>query len=87
MNPDSTDPRRDTPIVSDEQPHARKAGPLHVAKIVFFGLLMIGKKATWDKGSTQVSPGQIVVGAIIGGIVLVVALLTLVRVVIGLATG
>lgn len=47
---------------------------------------MIGKKGAWEKGGARITPGQIVIGAIIAGIVLIAALLLLVRVVISLAT-
>jgi hypothetical protein len=67
----------------------RKAGLLQVAKTLFFGLLMIGKKATWEKDGdgARMTPGQIVAGAVIGGVLLVAALLVLVRTVLWFATG
>jgi hypothetical protein len=75
------DPRQDTP-----RP-LRRAGPLQVAKTVFFGLFAIGMKGTWEKEGVQVTPGQIVVAALIGGVLLVAVLITVVRVVLKLATG
>ena len=62
---------------------------LAVAKIMFFGLLMIGKKATWEKNGigTQVTVGQIVAGAIIGGFVVVALLVLLARIAVGFAVG
>jgi len=68
---------------------ARRAGVLQVARTLFFGLIMIGKKATWEKGGdgAQMTPAQIVVGALIGGVVLILGLLILVRLMINLATG
>ena len=75
----------------DAEPGSRPKGPglLAVAKIVFFGLLMIGKQSTWEKDGigAQATHGQIVAGAIIGGIVLVALLALLARVAVGLATG
>jgi len=67
----------------------RKAGLLQVVKTIFFGLLMIGKKETWEKGGdgARMTPGQIVAGAVIGGIVLIAVLLMIVRVVLRLASG
>lgn len=64
-------------------------GLLAVAKIIFFGLLMIGKKATWEKNGigAQATLGQIVAGAIIGGIVLVALLVLLARIAVGFAVG
>ena len=72
-----------------DKPPVRKAGVLQVAKTLFFVLLMIGKKKTWEQGGegARMTPAQIVVGAIIGGIVLIVLLITLVRVVLSVATG
>ena len=60
---------------------------LAVAKIIFFGLLMIGKKATWEKNGigAQVTPGQIAVGAIIGGVVVVALLVLLAQIAVGSA--
>jgi len=72
------------PIAS---PPAAKAGPLQVAGIVLSGLFMIGSRKTWNNEGTRVTPVQIVVGALIGGVVLIATLLTLVRVVLALATG
>ena len=77
------------PPSDGDKPPVRKAGVLQVAKILFFVLLMIGKKKTWEQGGegARMTPAQIVVGAIIGGIVLIVLLITLVRVVLSVATG
>lgn len=67
----------------------RRAGLLQVAKTVFFGLLMVGKKETWEKDGdgARMTPGQIVGGAIVGGMVVVAALIAIVRVVLRQATG
>lgn len=74
------DPEQDRPAP------VRRAGPLQVAKTLFFGLFAIGMKGTWEKDGVQVTPGQIVVGALIGGVVLVVVIIAVVRVVLRLAT-
>lgn len=74
------DPEQDRPAPK------RRAGPLQVAKTVFFGLFAIGMKGTWEKEGVQVTPGQIVVAALIGGVVLVAVIITIVRVVLKLAT-
>ncbi|MGQ0511875.1 MAG: hypothetical protein ACT4P9_14830 [Betaproteobacteria bacterium] len=62
----------------------RKAGLLQVAKTMFFVLLMIGKKETWEKGgdAARMTPGQLVAGAVIGGIVVIAALVALVQIVL-----
>lgn len=68
---------------------SKEAGLLAVAKIMFFGLLMVGKKATWEKDGVgaQLTPGQIVAGAIIGGLVVVALLVSVARIVVGFAAG
>lgn len=75
----------------DPKPESRpkKAGFPAVAKIMFFGLLMIGKKGTWenDGAGAQVTPAQIVVGAIIGGVIVVASLVLLARMVVRFAAG
>lgn len=75
----------------DPKPVSSAKGPglLAVARILFFGLLMIGKKSTWEKDGigAQATHGQIVAGAIIGGIVLVALLALLARIAVGLAAG
>lgn len=55
---------------------------------MFFGLLMIGKRSTWEHGGAAagMTSRQVVAGAIIGGIAVVVALVVLVRVVLSLAS-
>jgi hypothetical protein len=78
-----------TPEADEEERPARRAGLLQVARTIFFGLLMIGKKETWEKGGdgARMTPGQIVAGAVIGGIVVIAVLVTIVRVVLRLASG
>jgi hypothetical protein len=68
---------------------ANGTGLLAVARIIFSGLLMIGKNATWEKKGigAQVTFGQIVAGAIIGGIVLVALLVLLARIAVGFSVG
>ena len=75
------------PEPDGEKPPPRRAGVLQVAKTMFFGLLMIGKRSTWEQGGegARMTPGQIVAGAIIGGIVLIAVLLAIVRVALRLA--
>ena len=62
----------------------RPAGFFAVAKIMLSVLLMIGKKGTWEAGGAgaQLTPRQIVIGAVIGGLVVVASLILLVRIVI-----
>lgn len=63
--------------------HGKKAGIRQVAATIFFGLLMIGKKGTWEKDGATVTLPQVIVGAAIGFVVIVMGLVLLVR----LATG
>lgn len=72
---------------SQSEAKPRRAGPLQVAKTMFFGLFAIGMKGTLEKDGVKVTPGQIVVGAVIGGIVLVLTIVTISRVVLKLALG
>jgi hypothetical protein len=75
----------DPEVDLNAKPAPRRAGPLQVAKTMFFGLFAIGMKGTWEKEGTKVTPAQVVIGALIGGVLLVTLLITLARVVIRLA--
>ena len=81
------------PAVVDPEPPTtestppRRAGLLQVAKTMFFGLFAIGMKGTIEKDGVRVTPGQIVVGAVIGGIVLVLIIITVARIVLKFAMG
>jgi len=57
----------------------KKAGLLQVVSTIFWGLFMIGRKGTWEKDGAVVSMPQMVVGALVGGVVVVLILLALVR--------
>ncbi len=61
-----------------DQP-SKKAGLLQVAATIFWGLFMIGRKGTWEKDGAVVSLPQVVIGAVIGGVIVVLILLGLVR--------
>ena len=78
------DPSRDSAAAPTEQ-KSRRAGPLQVAKTMFFGLFAIGMKGTLEKDGAKVTPGQLVVGGILGGILLVVLIASLARFVIRMA--
>lgn len=64
-----------------EEPPAlpKKAGLLQVVSTIFWAMFMIGRKGTWEKDGAVVSMPQMVIGALIGGVVVVLILLTLVR--------
>jgi hypothetical protein len=57
----------------------RKAGLGQVASTIFFGVLMIGRKDTWQKDGATVTFAQVVVGAFVGLAVLILLLVALVR--------
>jgi hypothetical protein len=59
-------------------PREAKASVAQVAATIFFGLFAIGKKNTWEKDGVTVTPVQVVVGALVGLIVLLIALISLV---------
>ncbi len=61
---------------------AKKAGLLQVAATIFWGLFMIGRKGTWEKDGAIVSLPQVVIGAIIGAVLVVLVLITIVKLVL-----
>jgi hypothetical protein len=70
---------RSAPLRRPEQaPPPKKAGVLQVAATMFWGLCMIGKKDTWEKDGVTVTPLQVVIGGIVTGVVIILALMTLV---------
>ena len=84
-----TSPGPETGHGAEPPPRPRRVGVLAVARTVFFGLLMIGKRETWETDGigAQMTPGQIVIGALVGGLVLVGLLVLIVRIALGLAAG
>lgn len=66
-------------IPSQDPPAPRKkAGLLKVMWIIFSGFIMIGRNRDYDANAPKITPGQIVVGAIIGAALFVGGLITLV---------
>ena len=68
------------PSTPDSSP--KKAGWLQVARTIFWGLFMIGRKGTWEKDGAVVSLPQIIVGAFIGLVVVLAVLISIVRMVL-----
>ena len=71
-------------LVSERQdsghaPIARKAGPLDVARAVFWSFLGIRKRAAHEKDFVTLKPLQVVIAGIIGAVILVLSIVTLVR--------
>lgn len=60
----------------------KKASIRQVAATIFFALIAIGKKGTWHKDGATVTLFQIVVGAAIGFVVIVSALILLVHLIV-----
>jgi hypothetical protein len=60
----------------------KKAGWFQVARTIFWGLFMIGRKGTWEKDGAVVSLPQIIVGAFIGLVVVLAVLIGIVRMVL-----
>lgn len=56
----------------------RKASLRQVAATMFWALFMIGKKGTWERDGATITPMQTLVGAVVGGIVVVLILVGLV---------
>lgn len=67
---------------SEAAPPVKKASLVQVAVTMFWALCMIGKKGTWDRDGVKISLSQAIVGALIAGVVVVFALVTLVRFVV-----
>jgi len=69
--------------VSDEDRSARpkRAGPLQVAKAVFWSFFGVRKSKHHDEDAVTLTPTQVIVAGIIGAGLLVFCLIMLVRVV------
>lgn len=74
----STEPN-DAPGV---RPAAKKAGLLQVASTMFWGLLMIGKKGTWERDGAIITLTQAIVGALVAGAVVISLLIAIVSLVV-----
>jgi hypothetical protein len=62
-----------------EPERRRKAGPLDVAKAVFWSFLGIRKRAAHQKDAVTIKPAQVIVAGIIGAVIFVLTLVLLVR--------
>jgi hypothetical protein len=61
----------------------RKAGPLDVAKAVFWSFLGIRKRAAHEKDAVTLKPFQVIIAGVIGAIILVLSLVALVSFITG----
>ena len=57
----------------------RHAGPLDVAKAVFWSFLGIRKRASHEKDFVTLKPMQVITAGIIGAVIFVICLVMLVR--------
>jgi hypothetical protein len=65
-------------LMTEPQGKPRTAGPLQVAKAVFWSFLGIRKRAAHESDAVTLKPAQVIVAGIIGAIVLVLSLVGLV---------
>jgi hypothetical protein len=65
------------------QAEPRKAGPLQVAKAVFWSFLGIRKREAHEKDAVTITPVQAIVAGIIGAVIFVFSLIMLVRYITG----
>jgi hypothetical protein len=65
--------------VTEPESKPRRAGPLQVAKAVFWSFLGIRKREAHERDAVTITPVQAIVAGIIGAVILVLSLVTLVR--------
>ena len=71
------------PPARDAPAGARKAGPLQVAKAVFWSFLGIRKRAAHEKDAVTITPVQVIVAGVIGAAIFVLSLVFLVGYITG----
>lgn len=57
----------------------RAAGPLDVAKAVFWSFLGIRKRAAHEKDAVTLKPVQVIIAGLVGAVIFVLSLVALVR--------
>jgi hypothetical protein len=67
----------DTPPASGTA--TKKAGWRQVMATMFWGLMMIGKKGTWERDGAILSMRQVIVGALIMTVIVIGILILLVK--------
>jgi hypothetical protein len=68
-----------------ERKEARKAGPLTAAKAVFWSFFGVRKRSDWESDTVKLTPAQVVVAGLIGGVLFLGTVLGLVFLVMHLA--
>ena len=63
----------------------KAASPLQVAKAVFWSFLGIRKRAGHEKDLAQLKPAQVVIAGLVGALIFVLALVLLVKFIVGRA--
>jgi hypothetical protein len=63
----------------------RKAGPLRAARAVFWSFFGVRRRADYDSDSVKLTPKQVIVAGLIGGMVFLATVLGLVYLVTHLA--
>ena len=66
-------------LMTEPEREARRAGPLDLAKAVFWSFLGIRKRAANEKDAVTITPLQAIVAGIIGAVIFVLSLVTLVH--------
>lgn len=72
--PDSSQPAYDAPATPP-----KKAGLGQVIATMAWGMLMVGRKGTWERDGAVLSAKQAVIGMVVTGIIVVTALVLLAR--------
>ena len=72
-----TDPQEPPPETTPGKP--ARAGPLQVAKAVFWSFLGIRKRSAHERDAVTITPVQAIVAGLIGAAIFVLSLVVLVR--------
>ena len=70
--------------MSEREP-PRRAGPVQVAKAVFWSFLGIRRRAAHEADAVRLTPGQVIVAGLIGAALFVGTLVLIVKLVLGRA--
>jgi Protein of unknown function (DUF2970) len=68
--------------ISRKQDENKRASVLQVAKAVMWSFMGIRKKSDLENDAEMITPVQVVIGGIIGGLIFVISLMLLVRLVV-----
>jgi hypothetical protein len=68
--------------ISRKQDENKRAGVMQVAKAVMWSFMGIRNKSDLENDAEMITPVQVVIGGIIGGLIFVISLMLLVRLVV-----